>query len=81
MKKYIIFLVNFILLFSLTQILSGMLLTATYTPDISEAWKMSTNLPQEVVFVKSSTIPILIITVLSASLAYLIPNLMKKWPS
>lgn len=74
MKKYLIFAVSFMLLFLVLQVLSGMLLTFTYTPDVEEAWKASTNLSQEVM-IKSSHSPLLLTTViafLSASIAYFI---------
>lgn len=76
MKKYAIFAISFILLFTLFQVLSGMLLTFTYTPDIEEAWNMSANLPQETM-IKSSHNPFLLtlfIAFLSASIAYFIPK-------
>ncbi|BDG47434.1 MULTISPECIES: hypothetical protein [Parageobacillus] len=78
MKKYMIFLVSFVLLFSLTQMLSGILLTATYNPDLSETRNISANLPQEVVFGESSAVPTLILAVLSATIAYFIPKILKN---
>ncbi|GAA0614378.1 hypothetical protein GCM10009001_34570 [Virgibacillus siamensis] len=35
LKKYIVFIVSFALLYSLYQILSGLVLTALYSPDLS----------------------------------------------
>lgn len=79
-KKYIIFAVSFILLFSvffgLSQILAGMFLTSIYTPDVGEAWSMSANLPQEII-IQSSQNPFiltLIVAFLSATIAYFIPR-------
>lgn len=58
MKKHITFLVGFILLSSLflflIQMLSGVYLTSTYTPNINEAWKASANLSQEVEILSSA---------------------------
>ncbi|WP_163971105.1 hypothetical protein [Oceanobacillus halotolerans] len=76
MKKYIIFATSFILLFSLLHILSGILLTYAYTPDITEAWNLSANLSQEAV-IKSRQHPFLLtlfIAFLSATIAYAIPK-------
>lgn len=75
MKKYVVFAISFILLFSLFQVLSGMLLTITYTPDIAEAWNLSANLSEETI-IKSSNSPFLLtlfIAFLSATIAYFIP--------
>lgn len=72
MKKYFTFAVSFVLLFLVLQVLSGMLLTFTYTPDMEEAWKASANLSQEII-IKSSHSPFLltiVIGLLSASVAY-----------
>ncbi|MEC5425756.1 hypothetical protein QGM71_20005 [Virgibacillus sp. C22-A2] len=76
MKKYSIFAISFILLFSIFQVLSGMLLTFMYTPDITEAWNANGNLSQEVV-IKSSNSHFLItlfFAFLSATIAYFIPK-------
>lgn len=76
MKKYIIFAISFILLFSLFQVLSGLVLTLTYTPDMEEAWNMSAGLPQESV-IKGSSSPFfltLLLAFLSATIAYVIPK-------
>ena len=80
MKKYIVFAVSFILLFSvffgLSQVLAGMLLTSMYTPDVGEAWSMSANLPQEIV-IQSSQSPFIltiIVAFLFATIAYFIPR-------
>jgi quinol-cytochrome oxidoreductase complex cytochrome b subunit len=72
MKKHIIFAISFILLFSSFQVLSGIILTLTYTPDIAEAWNMSGNLPQEIV-IKGSHNPFLLtlfLAFISATIAY-----------
>ncbi|ASK61605.1 hypothetical protein CFK37_05200 [Virgibacillus phasianinus] len=75
MKKYIIFAISFILLFSLFQVLSGMLLTFTYTPDISEAWNLSANSQETIIKSShSSFLLTLFIAFLSATIAYFIPK-------
>lgn len=74
MKKYIIFAIRFILLFSLFQVLSGLFLTLTYAPDITDAWDSSTKLPQEVTFGKTFSLHTLIFAVFSATIAYFIPK-------
>lgn len=76
MKKYVVFAISFILLLSLFQVLSGMLLTITYTPDIAEAWNLSANLSEGTV-IKSSYSHFLLtlfIAFLSATIAYFIPK-------
>ncbi|PAV28647.1 hypothetical protein CIL05_15245 [Virgibacillus profundi] len=80
MKKYIIFAVSFIFIFSLFQILSGIILTYTYTPDITEAWNMSANLSQETVMISNhnSFLLTLLIAFLSATAAYFIPKKLKN---
>ncbi|GAB3053746.1 hypothetical protein [Virgibacillus ainsalahensis] len=80
MKKYIIFAISFILLFSLFQVLSGMFLTLTYTPDISEAWNRSADLSQEVVIKGSGSSFLLTLSIafLSATIAYFIPKKITK---
>lgn len=76
MKKYIIFAISFLVLFSLLQVLFGMLLTFIYTPNLEEAGNMSGGLPQSVVISSGSGsfLPPFIIAFLSASIAYFIPN-------
>lgn len=76
MKKYMIFAISFIFLFSLFQVLSGMLLTYLYTPSVEEALDSGANLPQEVVMNSShnSFLLTLLIAFLSATIAYLIPS-------
>lgn len=80
MKKYVIFAVSFILLFTLffglSQIIAGMLLTTVYTPDVEEVWSMSASLPQEIA-IQSSQSPFiltLIVAFISATIAYFIPR-------
>ena len=76
LKKYIIFAISFILLFSIFQVLSGMFLTLMYTPNVEEAWNMSGSLSKEVVITSSysSFLPTLLIAFLSATIAYFIPK-------
>ncbi|MFD1738358.1 hypothetical protein ACFSCX_17685 [Bacillus salitolerans] len=66
MKKYVVFILSFSLLYIVFQVLSGMLLTALYTPDFSS---INNNVSQEVVFGQTSIIPFLG-TLLVATLAY-----------
>lgn len=76
MKKYLIFILSFFLLFFILQISSGILLTATYTPEITDAWYKSQSLTQEVAFGEQSQIPTILMAGLAATLAYFVP---KKW--
>ena len=70
MKKYLIFILSFFLLFFILQIASGILLTATYTPKVMDATS------QEVAFGEQSHIPTILMAGLAATLAYFVP---KKW--
>lgn len=81
MKKFILFIVSFTVLFEAFQILSGWFLTATYTPDVSEAWKQSQSgdLPKTVVFGDTgSFLPTWLFAVIAASIAFFIPKLFTK---
>ena len=83
MKKYIIFAVGFLVLFSLFQVLSGMLgflYTAVYTPNVEEAWIRSGSSSQEVIMrgSHSSFLPTLIIAILSALIAYFVPKKLRN---
>ncbi|WP_346015045.1 hypothetical protein [Metabacillus halosaccharovorans] len=66
LKKYVVFILSFVLLYIVFQILSGLLLTALYTPDFSS---INNNVSQEVLFGQTSIIPFLG-TLLVATLAY-----------
>ena len=73
MKKYLVFIVSFIIMYTVFQILSGMFLTWIYTPDMGSAWFMSANLSQETVITGSNSLGLSLLTaVLSASVAYFI---------
>ena len=76
MKKYLLFILSFLFIFFFLQISAGLLLTATYTPNLTNAWNLSQPLSQEVTFGDSSQIPTLLIATLAATFAYLVP---KKW--
>ncbi|SES64596.1 hypothetical protein SAMN05216389_101230 [Oceanobacillus limi] len=80
MKKYIIFAVSFVVLYALFQVLSGMVLTYIYTPDLEEAWTKSGNLSQEAVLLsdRQSLLLPFIFAFVSASLAYFIPQKTSK---
>ena len=66
MKKYVVFILSLVLLYIGFQFLSGWVLTALYTPDISET---NTNLSEESVYELSPIIQLLAI-LLIATLAY-----------
>jgi quinol-cytochrome oxidoreductase complex cytochrome b subunit len=66
LKKYVVFIFSLVLLYIVFQILSGWLLTALYTPDISS---INNNVSQEVEFGQNSIIPFWV-TLLTATLAY-----------
>lgn len=66
MKKYIIFIFSFVLLYIVYQLVTGWVLTALYTPNIFPTNK---NLSQDVSFGQTTSIP-LFSTLLIATLAY-----------
>lgn len=77
MKKYLVFIVSFALLYIIFQIFSGWILTALYTPDLTS---MGDNLSQEVVFGQTSTLHLLA-TLLIATLAYFLSRKLVKTTS
>lgn len=74
MKKYIIFTISFVVLFSLFEVVSGMFLTFFYTPNVEAVWELSAQLPQEVVLNASGRpfLLTLLFALLSATIAYFI---------
>ncbi len=84
MKKYMVFVVSFLLLFSLfivsAEVLSGMYLTSAYTPDIKEAWNANAALPQQTVILStnSSFLLTLVPALLSATIAYFLSQTFSK---
>ncbi len=78
MKKYIIFGISFIILFSAFQILSGYFLTLFYTPDITGAWNQAGNLSSNVVIKGGSFINPLFFAFLAATIAYFTPKIFVK---
>ncbi|MFJ8261172.1 hypothetical protein ACIQ4I_04305 [Rummeliibacillus sp. NPDC094406] len=78
MKNFIVFIISFVVLFTVTQILSGMLLTTLYTPDLSESWMISEHLPKSISFGNSTFMPSLILAMFSVIVAYFMPRLFKR---
>jgi len=77
-KRFILFLGSFLLLFVVFQQISGLILTFLYQPNIEEAWGMSAGLSSEVTMVGTSSIPTIIGAVLAATIAYFVPKGIKK---
>lgn len=63
MKKYVVFLVSFVLLYGAAQLLSGRLLTIFYTPDLN-SWNASAG--REVQFGETSIMPFVIMLVVGS---------------
>lgn len=74
MKKYIIFIISFLLFYAVLQIVSGLILTAVYTPDPSI---LEGNHSQEVVVGGTSAMPLLIILI-TATAAYFLSQKIGK---
>lgn len=66
MKKYILFLTSFAVFYGMFQITSGLILTASYTPNFT---LMNTGLSHEVVFGHAGNFPFMSL-LLIATLAY-----------
>ncbi|MGE7691300.1 hypothetical protein ACQKMI_19065 [Lysinibacillus sp. NPDC097214] len=69
MKKYLLFAGSFAVAFLVLQVLSGMLLTMFYTPS-SNQWEVTSNLPSQVVFGNTSSIPPLVISLIALVIAF-----------
>ncbi|WP_033826835.1 hypothetical protein [Bacillus andreraoultii] len=69
MKKFIVFIFSFVLLFFTLQLLSGLFLTLTYVPDIGESWESVTYLTQNIVIESGNSF---LTTLLFASIALII---------
>ncbi|WP_017185770.1 hypothetical protein [Alkalibacillus haloalkaliphilus] len=74
MKKFFLFGVSFVVIFAVFQMLSGMILTWMYTPNVSEAWSMSGSFPQETVIVGNFSLVSLGIILASTVIAYIISS-------
>lgn len=72
MKKYLIFIASFILLYIVYQLASGILLTMNYSPDFSSVEGLT---PQEVSLGNRSFQLLVILFI--ASIAYAIPQFLK----
>ena len=74
MIKYFVFIASFILLYIGFQLLSGMILTAFYTPDFSQ---IETGINQEVAFGQATSMPLLITLFLATSSYFLSQTILK----
>lgn len=77
MKKYILFIVFFIVIFEILQIVSGMFLTMLYTPSNS-ILENSSSMSSHIVFGSTNTIPTLIIALLALAIAFGTTQLLNK---
>ncbi|EDL66652.1 hypothetical protein [Bacillus sp. SG-1] len=66
MKKYVIFIISFILMYVIVQVLAGWVLTALYAPTFPAS---TSGLPQEVEFGQVTTIGFLL-SLIVATLAF-----------
>jgi hypothetical protein len=74
MKKYMVFIVSFGLLYIVFEILSGMILTSMFTPDFPST---ASGLSKEVAFGTHSSLPVLM-GLLAATLAFFISHKVNK---
>lgn len=79
LKKFVLFITSFLLLFLILQIGSGMIVTTLYSPDMGDAWSQSAALPQETVVSGSIVTPLvtLLTGLVSAAAAYFIQSKIK----
>jgi hypothetical protein len=75
LRKCIVFILSFFIIYTAVQLVSGMFLTLRYTPDIEKLWEGSniTNVEQ------SSSIPTFIMIFISAGISLLIMKLYIKF--
>ncbi|MFD1334785.1 hypothetical protein ACFQ4N_04215 [Oceanobacillus iheyensis] len=80
MKKAAIFIGSVIIVYFILQLGTGMILTTSYVPNVSEAWQNVVGLLPEITFGQSSIAlaPALIFGVLSIFIAYGITSLFSK---
>lgn len=79
MKKYIVFLISFVISFVLLQLIYGAVLLFNYTPDIAGAWDQVGSLSSSVVITGSTSfMPVLFVALLAATVAYFTPKLFMK---
>ncbi|WP_188205532.1 hypothetical protein [Alkalibacillus aidingensis] len=78
MKRFLIYLASFIVLFLAFQWGAGLILTATYSLDLSEAWEASANAPREVTITGGAVDMTLAIALVAAAISYFIPKLVEK---
>jgi len=67
LKKYLVFIISFVLLYLVFQIFSGVIITALYTPDLSTK---EGTFSQEVSFGKTHSM-LLLITLVIATFSYI----------
>ncbi|MGG0655437.1 hypothetical protein [Rummeliibacillus pycnus] len=79
MKNFMIFIISFIVLFCMTQVLSGFFLTSIYHPNLSESWLTSSYLLQEISFGNTTFLPSIIMAVFSVIIAYFMTQLFKRF--
>ncbi|MGF2614943.1 hypothetical protein FZC84_08825 [Rossellomorea vietnamensis] len=78
MKKIMVFLISFLVLYTVLQIGSGLVLTALYVPDIEGAWETSTSLSSEVSFGGGFTYLSLVFLLTAALLAAFVSKIIQK---
>jgi quinol-cytochrome oxidoreductase complex cytochrome b subunit len=79
MKKYIVFLFSFLLIFMTIQIGSGIVLTGLYTPDTAKLWSEAAQAPAEVQFIGPNFGMLFISAVLSLAMSLLIMKLFERF--
>ncbi|MFG3611717.1 hypothetical protein M2M59_07430 [Rummeliibacillus sp. G93] len=78
MRKWIVFLFAFIVLYFVCHFTSGILLTAWYTPNLTEAWQASESLPSNVVFSGPVFFPTFLLAAIAAAGAFFIAAKVKR---
>ena len=76
-KKYLVFIISFLILLGVIEILSGMILTLAHTPDVEEAWSQSRSLASETVITSSVSWITILGAAISATIAFFISKAVK----
>ena len=81
LKKFLLFIISFTLLFLILQTASGMIITTMYPANMGDAWNQSALLPQETMVSGSIFTPVITLftALISAAAAYLIQK--KSFPN
>lgn len=81
MKKFLLFMISFTLVFLILQTASGMIITTIYPVSVGDAWSQSASLPQETMVSGSilTSVITLFIVLISAAAAYFVQKIFPQY--